>query len=248
MYLNIALIILYSFLENKFEKNPDYFIISGIIFLILVIMMLSARMAIITNVLTCLFFIILMKSFTFKKRLLHILLFVITSTVGFFITNKFYNRIDQVQNAVQHLDENKPETHSEYNSATSRPELWKEAIEVIQKHPLLGAGTGDIKDELFGEYETHNFQYALIRKLNPHNQFLHTTVGQGLIGLILLLLCFGSQFYFSFINKDWIYFFFLTIIFLNALTESNIEVQSGILLFNFLSMFFYCSLKNRVAQ
>ena len=249
IYLNTALLILFSLLKKNFERRTDFIIIPGIIFLVFVIMMLSSRMAIITNLISCIIFLILMKSnFKLKRWFFYVSLFLITIVAAFFITNKYYNRLEQVEHAVQHLEESRPESYSEYNSASSRPELWKEAIEVIMHHPIVGAGTGDIKDELFSEYKVHNFQYALVRNLNPHNQFLHTAVGLGLIGLILLLLCISSQLHFSFVNKDWLYFCFLIIISLNALTESNIEVQSGILLFNFFSMFFYSSIKTRLHQ
>lgn len=245
MYLNMALLILISLLNTSLKQKEKILILACMLFLIVFIMMLVARMAIITCIATCSLYIMLKaRDYKLQKRIFFLLSFYAVCFISFYISNKFLNRLDQVTNAVTQIHENKPETFSEYNSSSSRPELWKESIEVILKHPFIGAGTGDIKDELFQEYESRHFTYALDRKLNPHNQFLHTTVGLGLIGLLILLLCFGSQFYFSFVNNEWLYFSFLAILLMNGLTESNIEVQSGILLFNFFSLFFYSHLKS----
>ena len=154
-----------------------------------------------------------------------------------------YNRISQVGNALNELEVHEQKTSEaiHYNSASSRPELWKESLELILEHPLLGVGTGDIKDELMKKYRQHHFDYAISRKLNPHNQFLHTTTSIGIIGLLILLFCFTLQAVTAIKKKDVLYFCFLFVIVLNALTESVLEVEKGIILFGFFSMLFYTS-------
>lgn len=247
MYLNVAIILLLSFFQKSLPAKSRYAILTGILFLITSIMMLSSRMAIFTTVFTCTIYLFLTGvADPLKKRILYPLLFIATCSAALYITNGFYNRIEQVEIAVTHFEEIKPETNKEYNSATSRPELWKEALEVILKNPIVGTGTGDIKDELYSQYVKHDFQYAIERRLNPHNQFLHTSVALGAVGLILLLLCIGMQLYVSFRNMEWMYMCFLIVILFNCLTESILEVQSGILLFNFFSLLFYTSLKRNI--
>ena len=66
---------------------------------------------------------------------------------------------------------------------------WDCSKKIINNNPLFGVGTGDVQDELQKCYTENNYYqltYWENTKYNAHNQFLETTIGQGIIGLFLL--------------------------------------------------------------
>jgi O-antigen ligase len=99
-------------------------------------------------------------------------------------------------------------------------------------------GIGDIHDELNKEYSKNNFQFGIGKNFNPHNQYLHTGVSLGVIGILVLLLMLVFPFVYSMKHQEWIYALFILIIFLNSMTESILERQAGILFFSFFNSLF----------
>jgi O-antigen ligase len=149
-----------------------------------------------------------------------------------------FNRYNQVVSEITHLEEgegirdssdmNKAE---QPNSTNIRKHIWKYSFRVIEKNILFGVGTGDLKDELFKEYQSDNYSYGVQKKPSPHNQFLHTAVILGVTGLIILFLIFILPVLSAIKKKDWFFAFFMVIIFLNCMTESILEREAGILFF-----------------
>lgn len=76
-------------------------------------------------------------------------------------------------------------------SAGMRLEMYKNTLELIKKHPIFGGGTGSLE----GEYAQliRGTDAALVRVTNPHNQFLATTQDLGVIGLVVLVLFWGTH-------------------------------------------------------
>jgi len=66
--------------------------------------------------------------------------------------------------------------------------MWGRALEIIKDNPLLGIGTGDVKDELQRTAEIEGYSIVKDRNFNVHNQYLETWMGIGIFGFILLLL------------------------------------------------------------
>ena len=251
-YLNLALIFLiddaYSGKEfSKLSSKIEFFLTE--LFLFSGIFLLSARMALLVTIAT-IFLLVIIKSIQQKdKRNLSLALmvsFLVAAGIQYEL-NGLYNRFTQIENAVQsenqittEIAENttKPE---EYNSTTSRLALWKYAMELITSSPatfVFGVGTGDIKEELREVYKKHKFQKGIDENYNPHNQFLHTGVVIGIVGIALLFLILILPFIKSVSKSYWPLVMFLLIILLNGLTESILEVQREIIFF----CLFYCLL------
>ena len=76
-------------------------------------------------------------------------------------------------------------------SAGMRLEMYTNTLELIKKHPIFGGGTGSLE----GEYAQliRGTDAALVRVTNPHNQFLATTQDLGVIGLVVLVLFWGTH-------------------------------------------------------
>jgi O-antigen ligase len=162
----------------------------------------------------------------------------------------YSNRFVQVEQVMEHSSETwnedrlKTETVvAEDNSTSTRIRLWKNALQLISMHPLLGVGTGDIKDELKSEYALNNYRYGVDGDLNPHNQYLHTTVMLGLFGLLFLLIFLFMPAFEALKFRNWTYATFLLIIILNAFTESIMEVQKGILFIVYFQVLLYLHMK-----
>ena len=69
------------------------------------------------------------------------------------------------------------------NSLGLRLQFWHNSLRLIAQHPIIGTGTGSLHEE-YGKLVagTHTLD-----AVNPHNEYLSTTVQLGIIGLALLL-------------------------------------------------------------
>ena len=159
----------------------------------------------------------------------------ITIVLGFLVLGYTgYKTIPYVTQRVDELVEGftSSSTDSESNGSSGiRLKIWEQGIELVKERPLLGYGTGDVKDELVKKYFEHSIDVAYKNKLNAHNQFLQVTISVGIIGLILFLsILFSSiQIGYKFNNPYIRLFIFMIIIYM--LTESVLENQAGTIFF-----------------
>ena len=123
-------------------------------------------------------------------------------------------------------------------STFGRMKVWPVTMEIIRENPVVGVGTGDIKDELIRKYEERSFTGMFEEKLNAHNQFLQSFAALGAIGFLLFIGGILLPLVYSIRRKKYIYAFFLLIIVLNSLTESILEVQAGVIFYAFFNSFF----------
>jgi len=127
------------------------------------------------------------------------------------------------------------EGHHEATGATSsevRWLTWASARELIAEHPIIGTGTGDIKDELMRVYRQRGYTTAADHRLNAHDQFLQTAACLGIPGLLLLVVMLLVPL-FARGGRDEFTVVFLLITLVNWLVESMLEVQAGTLFFSF---------------
>lgn len=124
---------------------------------------------------------------------------------------------------------------------------WDASLDIISEHPIIGVGGGDIKDELAVVYKKNNYVKPLAMKMNCHNQYIETTVGQGIIGLAVLIFMLMALF----INKNHKFLsqLFGVIVVVNILFESMFNVQAGVVFFVFIySMILSSKIYNPKAQ
>ncbi|MCX6291722.1 MAG: O-antigen ligase family protein [Bacteroidetes bacterium] len=250
MYLNLAIIFLADELIRKWDVLSHVKKIAGIslcYFLFVTIIQLSARTASVVAFVTVFVFLL----YRFKqdvkwgrKYVISFLFLVSLFLVQFYLLNHV-NRFNDVKSIIKEepvqpagnkIEE--PIIENE-NSTGLHMKIWKYSIALGKRSPLIGVGTGDIKDELENIYRENNFNAGVAGRFNCHNQFLNTFVALGLIGLISLFLMYYPGLKISFKNRDWIYFFFLLIVILNSMTECLFEKQNGILFFAAFNILFY---------
>lgn len=114
-------------------------------------------------------------------------------------------------------------------SNTARLLMWETATELIKENPILGVGTGDLKDQL----QQRNYEKGYIGvaelNLNAHNQFLNTYLAIGLPGFLVLLLLFIISYIRASGSLSFIKRLICISLFLSLLTESFLETQAGII-------------------
>ena len=112
---------------------------------------------------------------------------------------------------------------------------WGTAWELFQRDPIIGTGTGDIKDELVKAYEQHGYTGAAEKRLNAHNQFLQMGACLGVLGLLALLAIFLVPIL-THRPLDPLLALFLLLNALNWMVESMLEVQAGAVFFSLFSV------------
>ncbi|MCO6499778.1 MAG: O-antigen ligase family protein [Vicingus serpentipes] len=238
MYLNLALIIVYYF---YFKPNEQFNLnslqtISLNVFLSILIILLSSKLGIISMLFTQLFAITFgtIKHKNYYKSFIALLIIISGLSITYQYSYSFHVRVNEF------FSELTSKKTSEESTTGVRIYAWNAAIKLIKEKPLLGYGTGDVKDVLVEEYLQQNLTILAEKRLNPHNQFLQTSIALGLIGggitLILILI---SPLIWSFKQKHYVYVFFLLLILLNALTESILERQAGVIFYAFFNALFF---------
>lgn len=146
------------------------------------------------------------------------------------------SRLKETSKALSNISTtNNPSTES--NAA--RIIMWSTARKVIANHWFLGAGTGDVKDELIAKNWELNNTGVAESKLNAHNQYLNTWVQLGFVGFILLIGIFISQLIQAWKSKQLLLSLFVLIFSLSFAVESFVETQAGIVPFCILTLVFF---------
>lgn len=121
-----------------------------------------------------------------------------------------------------------------------RLEIWSNAIGTIGENLPFGVGIGDRFDAIASNYpdSTSGSQLNRDRILNPHNQYLDTTLSIGIPGILVLLAMLILPFV-QYLKRGKSSFYaeymlpFLAIIILSCPFESIFERQMGVLFFCF---------------
>lgn len=113
---------------------------------------------------------------------------------------------------------------------------YQAAIQVIKDNPLIGVGVGDMQSEI-NDYYAKNFPNADMHGVQPHNQYLLTATGIGLIGMFYLLIFNLILLIYQFRKRNWLLVAFNLIFLFSFLVEDTLEMQIGVityLFFNYL--------------
>ena len=98
-------------------------------------------------------------------------------------------------------------------------------------------GTGDLKAELQKQYEQNGYMGAYEKRLDAHNQFLNTSVMLGVAGLVCLIWLFVFSLRFALMHNNYLLLGLTLLIAFSGLTESFLEVRSGIIFYLFFATF-----------
>ncbi len=108
---------------------------------------------------------------------------------------------------------------------------WKVAYALIKEHPLLGTGTGDVKQEFAAMHSRMNPDLDDRYKLRAHNQFLTFFVSFGIIGFLYFIALFLYSAHCR--RHSLLALSVLLIAFISCLSEDTLETQAGATFFAF---------------
>lgn len=120
------------------------------------------------------------------------------------------------------------------DSNRMRTQIYRASLQLAEENWLWGVGCGDVMDELKNYYESHQLQIPAQRTYNPHNQFIQTSISNGIIGLLLLGTLFAGGIWIGIQQQNPLLVAFLIICTFQFLFESMLERQNGIYFFCFI--------------
>jgi 5S rRNA maturation endonuclease (ribonuclease M5) len=122
-------------------------------------------------------------------------------------------------------------------SIPQRIELWKHSVHLIKKHPLLGVGTGDVKDAFAAELELAKSP-LMGTNMRSHNQYFTFLIAFGIVGLLFILFSMVYPPVALRTMKNSLFLVFFCIIIISMFTEDALEPQDGVTFFSFFYSFF----------
>jgi hypothetical protein len=147
----------------------------------------------------------------------------------------FYPRIYELLWEIENYRSgNSPQGHS----LAQRIVYAKAAVNIIQKFPVFGTGTGDVQKEFNSYYDEYYPEFTKRWRGRSHNQYLNFLVAFGIVGFALVMM---ALFLPPFMEKrmaSYILRIFFVIVIMAMLNEDMLETHTGVSF----AMFFYAVL------
>jgi len=147
-----------------------------------------------------------------------------------------YQRLDQLFFEIDALNSGDDPSGKSF---IQRIEYWKTAAHIIQKHPFIGVGTGDVQVAFNQQYREDQSALSERFRLRSHQQFLTFWVAFGLLGPLLLLLCIYLCYRHRKAENSFIALGFLLIVSLSFFSEDTLETQAGVTFFSYFISFLF---------
>lgn len=243
LYLSFGILISLELLQKQINTKINKCIIA--IFSLGLWFAASKAIIVVTIVLV---FISFIKSFSFKKITLSILL------VSIFSLSLFYNpylkerflegfTYDIEFNPVSELKEAKVFSNSEIESISDlelRVILSKIALYHLGDDDklLFGYGVSDYQEYLDYYYMYYGLAPFHYEGYSPHNQYVFALVSSGLVGLSILLIYLSYSFFYALNRKHYLYFSFLILFCFSMIFETYLIRTKGIVFFFFFNSIF----------
>ena len=131
------------------------------------------------------------------------------------------------------------------HSLLMRIEFWRVGLDIIKRKWLWGVGTGDLQNAYRNQYESSGTKLSKEWRKRSHNQFMATTIGLGIFGLLLFL----TYLFYPAIKikqKHYLFSAFMLISILSMINEDTLETQAGVTFFGFFhSLFLFLELDEK---
>lgn len=236
MFLLMAIYFLSGEIKNNSRPREQISLISLLLFFLLSLVFLASKSGLIVAIISVPLLFFFGRKFTWREVTFGVLLLVFLTGFSFslpWVRNSFSDALVSINH------DQKPS--ADESSSSLRVISWKSALTLWKNNPLLGCGTGDVKNELVNLYLKQGHQLSAEKKLNAHSQILQSAAALGLPGLVLTLLLLllplrkgrsGAKF-----------LAFLLVVF--GFTESIFETQAGVI-FYALMMPWICADENHI--
>lgn len=210
------------------KMNRRVFYISSSILCALFVFLSSAKIMLIALVLIG--FIMLILTIRSEKKSVFWyalpLLFLLMPVLLYNFSDKFKIRVDAAATELYLFY-----THQDKGRAYSTGQrilLWRNSLDIVKEKPFLGVGVSHVQNMVNYHMEVSGDAYRLPIKLNAHNEYLQTTVGMGVVGLMFLISIYLLPLRYS--NKDrmFVTLTFVLILCTASISESIMERQAGV--------------------
>ena len=236
MMITLSVIVLRFKRLKTNKKGQTIYYLFGILFLLFILFLLSSKAGLfITYTILFLDIIIYIYKYRKFKILLKQLLFYLT-LLYLALTYNYRKPVDNIVASVDIEDVSFGKVHN--GSTSSRITSWKVATKVALRNPILGVGIGDSHAKVKEEYEKKEFASNIKHHLNAHNQFFEDALRIGIIGVVIFIFILIIPFISSIKQEKYLTAYFMILIGANALFESILEKQTGVMFFSV----FYCFL------
>ena len=111
------------------------------------------------------------------------------------------------------------------HSLLQRLEYWRTAWKIIVQHPFTGVGMGDVDKALKKAYANSSLMPEYQKR--PHNMFLTTWLGCGLVGALLLIGLLIWQLFLGIAETSRIKTLLMLVLIFTMLLEDSLETQAG---------------------
>ena len=234
-YFVIAIfIILYDLYSKRlklFKNQLSYLFLAGWLFVFNILIL--SKIGIITSVLIIIIFL-LFRIINYKKYIEGLIIFLGISGVLIFS----YQNSPYVKQRMYEMFVGVNSTNADYENSSSsiRIKIWNESMELVKEKPLIGYGTGDVREVLMQRYFENNISLAYEKQLNAHNQFIQIALAVGLVGLFLFLMVLAVPLIIGLKTHNYLIVGFILISVSFFLPESVLENKAGTIFFGL----FYC--------
>ena len=233
VFCALGIFMLFKRWEAPMTMREHLFSAVGILFLLYTHVHLESLSGLLFAVLlmTC-----LVGYWLFKKQGWTVLIGVFTlgmlvSYLGiYFIPSLRSNVLDSVSFVRNYVKDPYAYTHlprGEIRGNDARLILWTASAEILREHPN-GVGVGNLPTTMEAKLLEYGQVNLAKEHLNPHNQFFHTAVETGWIGLLWLRGMLISMLWYGWKYKQGILILVVCAFAFNSLFESMLERQSGI--------------------
>lgn len=240
VYLLFALLILIEGWQKKYIKTPIYLKIGIIVFDVILLILLSSKMVLASFLL--IFLILIFRSYKSRKVIWGSILGIVLLGAVMMQFSETRNRInDSLFSSWELLEQETFKYNDPFTGITLRLITWKFTMKkfLSEENVVIGLGTGDARSFINEVYKERKMDGAGYLNFNMHNQYLEYLLKFGVLGLIyfgtILFLCFKK----AVKDRNHLYFSFLLIFCIFSITESNLEVQRGIVFFVLINTLFY---------
>lgn len=229
MYLLLATYIVYRELIDNWPKlgaGEKIVLLTLVAFFLIILLLLQSRAAILSFLVIILIEIVF---FLRKSGYLGAKITVITLISAIlFLTIFKSGRFLRITESAQEFN------YEKLKAKELRISLWETSFSLIRLYPLIGVGTGDVKDELSNIYDEKLKENSKGKYYDAHNEFLQTTMRLGLMGTIALFLLI----FWPLMDRN-VYrtrpkyvLFFIIIVIVNFSFESMLNRFNGVIFFS----------------
>jgi O-antigen ligase len=234
LYLSFCMVLIINFYGSSFAEftiTKRIILAIIILYLVLFVLFLSSRIMILALLL-----IMIYGLNQFLKKEPRLIVWSSSFVLTLFLIGIIYLNPVSRYRSYQEIVSTWPyqKTGLQTESTTIRASLWSLSVQSLSKiNLLIGTGTGDVEHVISESAKDANITNVLGTN-DPHNQYLQTLLGLGILGLICLLICFAWPAWHSYLNGNFLYLGFIFLFSILCLTETAMELQKGIVFYSLL--------------